>query len=229
MKMLIIIPAHNEEMNIAKTIQDIRSKCPGEEFIVINDGSTDGTEAVCSACGCPVLSLPVNLGLAGAVQTGMRYAVKAGYEYVLQFDGDGQHDASYIYAMLDRMKETDADIVIGSRFCGRKKPFSMRMIGSRVISFAVKLTTGEKISDPTSGMRIYNRKMAEKFSKEINFGPEPDTLALLMRNGARIEEEQVTMRERTAGTSYLTAGKSIKYMLNMCISILFIQFFRRVE
>ena len=226
MNLLIIIPAHNEELNIAGTVSDIKANCPDTDFVVINDGSSDRTATICRENAYPMLNLPVNLGLTGAFLTGMRYAYEKEYDCAIQIDGDGQHDASYIPAILNKMEETGADIVIGSRFCAEDKPLTMRMLGSRLITAAIKITTGKTITDPTSGMRLYNRKMIKRFAKDAGLGPEPDTMAYLMRCGAEIEEQQVIMRERTAGESYLTAGKSIKYMLNMCMSIMFIQFFR---
>ena len=147
----------------------------------------------------------------------------------MQIDGDGQHDPMYIKDMLRVMKEKNADIVIGSRFAEKKKPFNMRMLGSNLISAAIWLTTGKKIQDVTSGMRLFNKRMIKKFGYQINYGPEPDTLAFLLNCGVRIEEVQVTMQERIAGTSYLTAGRSVKYMMHMLYGILIFQWLRKRE
>ena len=128
--------------------------------------------------------------------------------------------------MVEEMQKSGADIVIGSRFAKEPKPVSMRMIGSRLITALIKLTCGQTLNDPTSGMRLFNRKMMAEFVKRFDFGPEPDSLALLMRKGAKVSEVQVTMRERQAGESYLNAWKSISYMARTCMSILFVQWFR---
>ena len=124
-------------------------------------------------------------------------------------------------------EETGADVVIGSRFLTQKKPFSARMFGSRMLTEAIRLTTGKKLTDPTSGMRLYNRKVIERIADNINYGPEPDTLAYLIRSGVKVSEVQVEMHERMAGTSYLTLGRSMSYMLNMVVSIFVLQFFRK--
>ncbi|MEG1049257.1 MAG: glycosyltransferase, partial [Oscillospiraceae bacterium] len=144
-----------------------------------------------------------------------------------QFDADGQHLPQYIQPMIDRMEKTGADIVIGSRFITVKKPKSMRMVGSYLISWAMTLTTGERICDPTSGMRLFNKKMIEEFSFDANFAPEPDTISFLLRNGAKISEVQVEMGERIAGESYLNPVNAVKYMTRMGISIIIIQWFRK--
>ena len=157
----------------------------------------------------------------------MRYAYKHGYDYAIQFDADGQHSAAYIYEMIRVAETQDANIVIGSRFATQKKPLSARMAGSVLISAMILLTTRQRIQDPTSGMRLFDRKMIPLFANEMDFGPEPDTISLLMRWGYKVEETQVEMRERIAGESYLNFTKSITYMLRMSISILLVQWFRR--
>ena len=227
MNLLVLIPAYNEALNIVRTVSSLQKECPGMDFIVINDGSSDATAQLCRQKGYPLLDLPVNLGLAGAFQAGIRYAWRKGYDAALQFDGDGQHEASCIPLLMTAAEETGADIVIGSRFLTQKKPFSARMFGSRMLTEAIRLTTGKKLTDPTSGMRLYNRKVIERIADNINYGPEPDTLAYLIRSGVKVSEVQVEMHERMAGTSYLTLGRSMSYMLNMVVSIFVLQFFRK--
>ena len=168
----------------------------------------------------------MNLGLAGAFQAGMKYAYLKDYDCAVQFDADGQHLAEYIDDLISEMK-TGMDIVIGSRFVTEKKPWNARMLGSRVISAAIRLTTGKRIKDPTSGMRLYNRSMIREFALNLNFGPEPDTVSHLVKRGARVSEVQVQMQERMEGESYLTFARSVTYMLRMTISILIIQNFRK--
>ena len=222
---LVIIPAFNEEMNITFVAENLIRNHPDLDYVIVNDGSQDRTAEICRRHSYHMLDLPVNLGLAGAFQAGMRYACEKGYRYAVQFDGDGQHRAEYIVPMREKMDE-GYDIVIASRFVTEKKPHSMRMLGSRLIAAAIFLTTGQKINDPTSGMRMYNEKMIRIFAKKINYAPEPDTLSLLMRHGAKTAEIQAVMDLRTAGVSYLTPFVAASYMVRTLISILFIQRFR---
>ena len=226
MKCLIIIPAYNESESIERVVDNLRENYPQYDYVVINDGSADRTAEICRRRGYELIDLPVNLGLAGAFQTGLKYAWRNGYDYALQFDGDGQHRPEFIAPMLEKIQE-GYDIVIGSRFVTEKKPNSLRMLGSNLISIATRLTTGKKIKDPTSGMRIFNRKMIGEFALNMNYGPEPDTVSYLLKQGATIAEVQVTMDERQAGESYLNLPRSMMYMLRMLMSILLIQNFRK--
>lgn len=226
MKVLAIIPAYNEEESISSTIEELLAARTGCDYLVINDGSSDATERICREHGFRHVSHPTNLGLTAGFQTGVKYALAHGYDAVVQFDADGQHVPDYLPKMVDEMEAAGADIVIGSRFVTEAKPLSARMIGSRLISGIIRLTTGQCINDPTSGLRLYNRPMMEEFARRFDFGPEPDSLAYLMRRGARVSEVQVTMRERQAGESYLNVTKSISYMARTCTSILLAQWFR---
>lgn len=226
-RVLAIIPAYNEQDNIISTIEDLRKNAPGVDYVIIDDGSRDCTLAICQERGYNYVSLPVNLGLAGAFQTGMRYAYEHNYDYAIQFDADGQHSAAYIDKMVQVAEGQNANVVIGSRFANSKKPVSARMAGSALITAMIFLTTHRRIQDPTSGMRLFDKTLIPMFANELDFGPEPDTISLLMRWGYKIEETQVEMRERVAGESYLNFTKSIVYMLRTSISILFVQWFRR--
>lgn len=226
---LIIIPAYNEAENIEKVVDNIIQNYPQYDYVVVNDGSTDATRKICKDRGYNLLDLPTNVGLAGAIKSGIRYANYYQYEYAVQIDGDGQHDPVYIEDMLRAMNEKDADIVIGSRFVTEKKPLNMRMLGSNLISAAIRITTGKTVKDVTSGMRLFNKSMIKKFGYQMNYGPEPDTLAFLLNRGIKMEEVQVTMQERTAGTSYLTIGRSVSYMLYMLYGIFIFQWFRKRE
>ena len=225
-KLLIVIPAYNEEANIVRVVGNLAENYPQYDYIVVNDGSRDRTAALCRTHGFKLIDLPVNLGLAGAFQTGLRYAAENGYDCALQFDGDGQHQPQYIAPMLELL-DSGADIVIGSRFLTVKKPKSLRMLGSYLISWAIRLTTGRAICDPTSGMRLYGRRMVEEFAQNLNYGPEPDTISYLIKNGAVVRELQVEMAERAGGQSYLNFTRSVEYMLKMGLSILLIQWFRK--
>ena len=227
MKVLAIIPAYNEEDNIISTVDDVSKCAPGVDYVVVNDGSTDRTADVCRERGFSMISLPVNLGLAGGFQAGMKYAFEHDYDYAVQFDADGQHSAAYILTMVEYAEANQTDIVIGSRFFAQKKPLSARMAGSALISAIIRLTTGKSIQDPTSGMRLFNRDMIRRFAFGYDYSPEPDTIALVMRSGAKVAEIQVEMRDRVAGESYLNFTKSISYMLRVCLSILVMQWFRK--
>ena len=228
MRLQVIIPAYNEEENIVPVVDYLKKNYPQFDYVVVNDGSRDHTADLCRENGYRLVNLPVNLGLAGAVQAGMKYAMQHGYDAALQFDADGQHRPEYIQLMLERLNQ-GFDIVIGSRFVTEKKELTLRMLGSFLISNAIRLTTGKMIKDPTSGMRIYNRRMLCEMATQLNCAPEPDTISYWIRRGARVDEIQVKMDERMAGTSYLNLPRSIGYMLRMGISILLVQWFRGGE
>lgn len=226
MRLLIIIPAYNEEANIVRVVDNLLNNYPQYEYVIINDGSKDATSRICHEHNYNVIDLPINLGLTGAFQTGLKYAYQKNYDYAIQFDADGQHLPEYIDLMLKKIQE-GYDIVIGSRFVDEKKPKTMRMLGSNLISSAIKLTTGVKINDPTSGMRIFDKNLIKEFSQNINYEPEPDTISFLIKQGAKVGEVQVTMQERIAGESYLNFTKSMIYMAKMLISIVVLQNFRK--
>lgn len=225
MRTLILIPAYNEEQAIVPVVEQLNNEYPQFDYVIINDGSTDKTGKICRENGYPIIDLPINLGLAGAVATGMKYAWEKGYDAAIQFDADGQHLPEYIAPMRDKLAQGH-DIVIASRFLTRKKPRTLRMLGSFLISFAIHITTRKKLTDPTSGMRMYNRRMIYEMAHRLNCPPEPDTISYLIKRGADVVELQVDMSERMAGESYLNLTRSIGYMLRMGISILLMQPFR---
>lgn len=229
MHILIIIPAYNEADNIERVVDNLIKNYPQYEYVVINDGSKDETATICRRRHFNLINLPINLGLAGAFQTGIRFAYEKGYDAAIQLDGDGQHDPSYIKLMIDKMAQTNADIVIGSRFVNLKKPHGLRMLGSRILSMAIWITTRKTITDPTSGFRLFGQSVLNEFANQLNYGPEPDTISYLLRNGAVISEIQVEMKKRLAGKSYLTITKSIQYMTRMVFSIILIQYVRKRE
>lgn len=229
MRLLIIIPAYNEEENIANVINELTENYPQYDYVVINDGSLDRTSRICKENHYHLISLPLNLGLSGAFRTGMKYAYRNGYDCAMQFDADGQHDPAFIPMMLERMEQTGADIVIGSRYVEDKKQFGLRAAGNEIISAIIHLTTRARIMDATSGMRLYSRRMVRFYAQYINFDPEPDTIAYLIRCGAHVEEVQVQMRKRMAGHSYFHFTSIARYMTRVCSSILFMQWFRNKE
>lgn len=226
MKTLLIIPAYNEEESLKATIDSVQKEAPDIDFLIVNDGSSDGTERVCRENHYPFLDLATNLGLAGAFQAGLKYAYRHNYDCAIQFDADGQHLPEYIAELRDAVKIYD--IAIGSRFIDQKKPNSLRMFGSNLIQWSIKVTTGKNITDPTSGMRAFNKRMIAYMANGLNYGPEPDTVSyLIKRAGAKVVEVPVEMQERVAGESYLKPWSSAMYMMRMAISILFLQFFRK--
>ena len=225
-KILVIIPAYNEEESIEKVVSNLENDFSFYDYVVINDGSKDATSEICHKNGFNIIDLPENLGLTGAVQTGFKYALKNGYKKAVQFDGDGQHLPEYIKDLSDAIDEGN-DCVIGSRFVTVKRPNSLRMLGNTLISFLIKLTTGKRIGDPTSGMRMFNQELIKQFAMNVNFTPEPDTISFFLRRGFKVKEVQVKMKDREAGESYLTLSRSIKYMIHMFTSIIVIQNFRK--
>lgn len=222
MKVLIIIPAYNEEQNIEKTVNDVKANT-NYDYVVINDCSKDKTKEVCEKNNFNMLSLPINYGLTSGIQLGMKYAYKNNYDIAIQFDGDGQHQAKFLKDLVNEIENGNTDIAIGSRFVTEKKPFTARMLGSSVISFFIKIATGKTIEDTTSGMRAYDKKAINEFIRNTSLTPEPDTLVYMLKKGLKIKEVQVEMKEREFGTSYLTPIKSMKYMVNIIFSIVFIR------
>lgn len=228
LKTLVVIPAYNEALNIKKTVIDLKNNAPDVDYVVVNDGSKDNTIEVLEQNNFNYIDSICNLGLFGAVQTGFKLAMKEKYDVVIQFDGDGQHSAKYIDLLVKEIEKGNS-IVIGSRFVDEKKPFTARMIGSRLIAGAIKLITGKTIKDPTSGFRAYDKACIKDYATEMNNPPEPDTLVYMLRKNRKIKEVQVQMSEREFGESYLDLVNTIKYMSRMMVSIFLIQPFRKVK
>lgn len=222
MKVLLVIPAYNEALNIEKTVKDVTSNT-NYDYVIINDCSKDNTKEICEKNNFNLISLPINYGLTSAIQIGMKYAYKNDYDIVVQFDGDGQHQAKYVKELVKKIEEEKADIAIGSRFVTEKKPKTMRMLGSNLISIAIKLVSGKTIKDPTSGMRAYNKKAIKMFVENASLSPEPDTMVYMIKKQMKIGEVQVEMKDREFGESYLNPIKSIQYMTNVFFSIIFIR------
>lgn len=224
---LVIVPAYNEEENISKVIGELRRDVPYADILVINDCSKDGTLEILKKEAIQYLSTPFNLGYSGVIQTGFKYAVANNYEYVGQFDGDGQHVAKELDKLFNCMKEHNVDIVMGSRF-KEKTQYNhafFRKIGTSMFQKIIKLSCGQEIADPTSGMQVLNRKVFEKYSKIDGYPDYPDANLLIemLLQGFSVEEVSVKMRERTAGVS-MHAGiwKPCAYMIKMFYSILII-------
>lgn len=223
MKMLVIIPAFNEEGNLEKTIQDIKVNAPDFDYVIINDCSTDQTLEVCRRHGYSYLNLPVNLGIGGAVQTGYRYALYHGYDIAVQFDGDGQHSAKYLDRMVKQLKETDSDMVIGSRFIDKKgfQSSTLRRMGIKYFTFLIQLLTGKKITDPTSGMRMINRRLLGKFTEDYPVDyPEPESVVTILAEKYNVTEIPVEMMHREEGVSSISLQKSLYYMIKVSCAML---------
>ena len=223
MKTLIIIPAYNEQNTLESLINEIKDKCPGIDYLIVNDCSTDGTKELLDRLGAVYVSGPVNLGIGGAVQTGYRYAALNGYDIAIQVDGDGQHDVTYIGDMIDPIMRDEADIVIGSRFIEKEgfQSSGMRRMGIHFLSGLIRLVSGTKVKDVTSGFRAVNRQYIEIFSKNYpDDYPEPEVIVISSLSGARIKEIPVMMRERIDGTSSINMKKSIYYMIKVSIAII---------
>lgn len=232
MKTILIIPAYNEEENILNTYNSILqyNKTVNNQLdvIVINDCSRDTTYQVLDQHNIPHIDLVHNLGIGGAVQTGYKYAYENGYDIAVQFDGDGQHDVNCVNDIITPIIENDADFVIGSRFIDLKssefKSSFSRRVGINIISFFIKLVTGKKVYDTTSGFRAVNRDILKIFSNSYPTEyPEPITTTELLRKNFSLKEIPVSMNEREGGESSIKAWKTVYYMINVVLTILVIK------
>ena len=232
MKIAVIIPCFNEQDNIVSVIDDILDNTPKNELwqpIVVNDCSKDDTISVLEADGrAVVLDLPCNLGVGAAVQTGFRYACKNNFDYALKFDGDGQHRADYIPALLEILKNDEADFVIGSRFIDNNaegfQSTSLRRIGIKLFQILIKVVSGYSPSDPTSGFRAYNRKalnFATRYYPSFDY-PEPEEVVLMKKNNFRIKDVFTEMRERQGGVSSISLFRAVYYMFKVGFAILMV-------
>ena len=222
MKKIIVIPAYNEEGNLEKTVRDIRENAPDFEYVIVNDCSTDNTLGMCREKGFSYLNLPVNLGIGGAVQTGYRYAYYHGYDLAVQFDGDGQHSAKFLAQMAQVLEETESDMVIGSRFIEKEgfQSSGLRRIGIRYFSLLIKLLTGKTVTDPTSGMRMINRKLLKKFTNEYPKDyPEPESVVTVLSEKHKVTEIPVVMNEREEGISSISLRNSVYYMIKVSFAV----------
>jgi glycosyltransferase involved in cell wall biosynthesis len=218
---LIIVPAYNEEESLADVIKDLRFHAPWADVAVVNDGSHDGTPDIARAHGVILLNLPYNLGIGGAVQTGYKYAARMGYEVAVQVDGDGQHPPAEIVRLVEALVSTEANMVVGSRFVGEgdyRSPLA-RLLGIRILSAVVSLLAGQRLTDTTSGFRAVDREvlrlLARVYPRDY---PEPEAIILLRRQGFRIVEVPVTMRQRIGGRSSISRLKGLYYMVKVLLA-----------
>ena len=223
MKNLIIIPSYNEQECIKETIEMIKRDAPDFDYVVINDHSTDDTLTILKQNHINFVNLPANLGIGGAVQTGYLYAYENDYDTAVQVDADGQHDPKYLSMMLDTLKKENADMIIGSRFIENKgfQSTFARRIGITYFTKLIHMLTGATITDPTSGLRMGNRKVIELFARDYPRDyPEPESVVTLLKKGMNVKEVPVMMRERQGGVSSINLKKSIYYMVKVTIAIL---------
>lgn len=224
-EILVIVPAYNEAANIARVIADLRSLPLPLDILVVNDGSLDETARLARDTGqAMVVDLPKNLGIGGAVQTGFKFAARNGYRMAIQFDGDGQHLAEEIPKLLARLAAGGVNMVIGSRFMEKLDGYRStcaRRLGISVLAGVNSLLTGQRVTDSTSGFRVYDRRAIEFLARyyPVDY-PEPETVVLLGRNGFAISEVQTRMAARRGGTSSIAGFKGGYYMVKVLLAIL---------
>ncbi len=228
-KIILVIPAYNEEDSILKTFKTIeeynKSAKQKLDVIVINDGSKDGTQKILESNSIPHVNLINNLGIGGAVQTGYKYALENGYDIAIQFDGDGQHDVNYVKDLIVPIENKNADMVIGSRFIQKDKEgfksSKARRIGIKIISFFIKIKTNKKVFDVTSGFRAINQKVLKEFVDyyPVEY-PEPISTVNILKKGLIVSEVPVVMKEREQGKSSISSWKNAYYMINVILSIM---------
>ena len=221
-KVILIIPAYNEAQNIDRVVDDIIENYPYYDYVIVNDGSTDNTYDICKQRGYNVLNLSVNLGIGGAVQAGYLYAKRNHYDIAVQIDGDGQHDVAYVKDVIEPILQGRADVVVGSRFV-KKEGFqttSSRRMGISLLSLFIKICTGKRIYDVTSGFRAANSKFIDVYGMDYPRDyPEPEALVIAMVYGGTVCEVPVVMKERQGGTSSINLKRSIYYMIKVSLAI----------
>jgi hypothetical protein len=222
MRVLVIVPAFNEARSLPHVAEDLKRNAPWADVCVVDDASTDETARVARGLGLEVLTLPVNLGIGGAVQTGYQAALRRGFDVAVQFDGDGQHDASSLDDLLEPVRSGRADLVVGSRFLaeGGFRSTSSRRLGIRYLSWVASLRCPASIQDVTSGYRAAARPAIELFARHYPADyPEPEAVALASRAGLRVQEVPVRMRERVHGQSSITLVRSIYYFVKVTLAL----------
>lgn len=220
--LLIIIPAYNEEASIAQVVQEVRALLPGTHVLVIDDCSVDGTRVLAKYAGAEVLAMPHHLGLGGCVQAGYKLAFELGYDYVVRIDGDGQHDPAYIPAILQALKNSDCDMVIGSRFYQQNGEHTSwtRAVGIHMFRLVLRPILGKPVHDPTSGFVGVKRSALSVFSGSFPLEyPEIEALVVLQRKRFKFQEVPVRMRPRTGGKSSITPVKSLYYFVHVLLGV----------
>lgn len=231
MKVLVIVPVYNEEGSIGGVIEDLRKNFPQGEVIIVNDGSQDRTSDIARALGANVIDLPYNLGIGGAIQTGFLYALEKGFDAAIQFDGDGQHLAEEIPGILAPYRNKGADLVVGSRFLSEEGFTSsiQRRMGSIILSIVISTLIRKRITDTTSGFRLYGKNAIVLFSSHYPEDyPEVEALVLAHKKGLRIEEVPSRMSPRMIGKSSITTVKAIYYMVKVLLAV-FVDLIKRID
>jgi glycosyltransferase involved in cell wall biosynthesis len=234
LKRVALVPAYNEERNIGRVLGELRAFDPGLHVVVVSDGSTDATAEVAAAAGAHVIRLPFNLGIGGAVQTAFRYAWEEGFELAVRVDGDGQHDASQLGAVVAPVLAGEADVAVGSRFLESHvvensgyRSSAARRVGIRILAWVASTIARQRVTDPTSGFQALNRRAIGLYAADLPHDyPEVEGLVMAIRHRVRLKEVPVTMREREHGRSSISALGSVYYMVKILLA-LFVGLFRR--
>lgn len=226
MKYLVIIPAYNEERTVAAVIAEARENIPASDILVVNDGSEDGTRGAAAAEGVPVINHPFNLGYGATLQTGFRFAAMKGYDFIITIDADGQHVSSSAQSLIDVMTDTGADVVIGSRFTGQGYKIGIfRRIGIMLFSIIAKAYTGVRITDPTSGFQLINRRAFTYLAEGDNYPldyPDVNIIMALYKKKFKIVEAPVEMKENTSGKSMHSGFRPVLYVVKMILAIIMV-------
>jgi glycosyltransferase involved in cell wall biosynthesis len=221
-KTLVIIPAHNEEECIAAVVAETRAALPEADILVVNDASTDATAQQAAAAGAMVISLPFNLGIGGAVQTGYKFAAREGYDMVARLDGDGQHAPAHLPALIAPVVNGQADVTIGSRFLqgdSYNSPLA-RSVGIKLFATIVSAIVGQPLTDTTSGFQVVNRDVLTFYAQEYPQDyPEVESLVLLHRAGFRMREVPTSFRHRQTGQSSITSARAFYYVFKVLLAI----------
>jgi glycosyltransferase involved in cell wall biosynthesis len=220
---LAVVPAYNESATIVEVVEALRRNAPDFDTLVVDDGSADSTDVLAHRAGAKVLKLPFNVGIGGAVQTGFVYARDHGYDFLAQVDGDGQHDSVELERLIATMQEEDVDMVCGSRFLtdDHRYPAPLsRRTGIHIFAFLLSLIVGMRVSDPTSGFRLYNRRAIELFAHHYPHDyPEVEAVLILHHHHLRMREIPVRMYTRGGGISSISTGKSAYYMIKVLLAL----------
>lgn len=222
-RVLIVIPAHNESTSLAGVIGEVRVAVPEAGIVVVDDGSTDGTDAVARGLGAEVLVLPFNLGIGATMQTGYEFACRKGYDIAVQVDGDGQHDPGQLELILDPIAQGECDLAVGSRYL-EKNGYgggAGRRLGTAIFSRVVSLLVGQRITDATSGFRAVNRRLIEIFAYDYPRDyPEVEALLQVHKERLRTLEVPVRMRQRGGGSSSINSFRSVYYMVKVLLALM---------
>ncbi len=223
-RILVILPALNESRNIARVVDGVRTHLPGADVLVIDDGSFDGTGYEAGRAGAMVVNMPYNVGIGAAVQAGFQFAASRDYDIVIRNDGDGQHAPEANLDLIEKLRAEKADLVIGSRFLGDAGDYGtpfLRRLGSGILARLLSVITRQRVTDPTSGCAVFNRRAIQLFAQAYPHDyPEPEAIVIAHRSGLRQTEIPVKMIPRRHGNSSITPLRSVYYMIKVILAIL---------